>query len=288
MLRGFTRNPQEDWAEMFQPVVRKTPVQGALAMLELIFHATVRSVRRTHGNAVIGLLLNILQTVLMVAAFFFMFDLLGMRGNAIRGDFLLYVMSGVFMFMTHTKAMGAVVGSDGPTSPMMKHSPMNPIISISAAALGSLYTQVLSAGVVLYIYHAAFTPITIYEPVGAFGMLLVAWGSGVAIGMVFKSALPWQPEFFGILSTLYQRINMIASGKMFVANMMPTYILAYFDWNPLFHVIDQGRGYIFLNYHPRYSSTEYPLIIMLICIVLGLMGEFYTRKHASSSWGAKR
>lgn len=273
---------------MFRTEVRKTPARSAIAMLELIFHATVRSIRRSHGNAVIGLLMNIMQTVIMVAVFYVMFDLLGLRGNAIRGDFLLYVMSGIFMFMTHTKAMGAVVGADGPTSPMMKHSPMNPIIAISAAALGALYMQVLSAGVVLYIYHAAFTPITIHEPVGVMAMLLLAWGSGVAIGMVFKAALPWQPEFFGIFSTLYQRANMIASGKMFVANMMPTYILAYFDWNPLFHVIDQARGFIFLNYNPHYSNTTYPFIVMGICIVIGLMGEFYTRKHASSSWGAKR
>ncbi|WP_103335392.1 ABC transporter permease [Pseudotabrizicola formosa] len=273
---------------MFRPAVRKSSARSALAMLELIFHATVRSVRRTHGNAVIGLLLNILQTVIMVVVFYVMFDLLGLRGNAVRGDFLLYVMSGIFMFMTHTKAMGAVVGSDGPTSPMMKHSPMNPIIAIAAAALGALYIQILSAGVVLFVYHAAFTPITIHDPVGAFSMLLLAWGTGVAIGMVFKAAMPWQPEFFGIFSTVYQRANMIASGKMFVANATPTYILAYFTWNPLFHIIDQARGFIFLNYNPHYSSIRYAVTVMIICIVIGLMGEFYTRKHASSSWGAKR
>lgn len=273
---------------MFRPAVNKTSARSALAMLELIFHASVRSVRRSHGNAVIGLLMNILQTVIMVVVFYVMFDLLGLRGNAVRGDFLLYVMSGIFMFITHTKAVAAVVSSDGPTSPMMKHSPMNPIIAISAAALGSIYIQILSAAVVLFVYHAAFTPITIFDPVGTFFMLILAWGTGVAVGMVLKAAMPWQPDFFGVVSTVYQRANMIASGKMFVANMMPTYILAYFDWNPLFHIIDQSRGFIFLNYNPHYSSVHYPVTIMVICIVIGLMGEFYTRKHASSSWGAKR
>ena len=273
---------------MFRTEVRQTRARSALAMLELIFHASVRSVRKTHGNAIIGLLMNMSQTVLLVAVFYVMFDILGLRRNAIRGDFLLYVMSGIFMFMTHTKAVGAVVGADGPTSAMMKHSPMNPIIAICAAALSSLYLQILSAGLVLFLYHAIFAPITLHDPVGTFGMFLLSWGSGVGVGMVFKAATPWQPELFGILSQIYQRANMIASGKMFVANSMPTYILTYFDWNPLFHTIDQGRGFIFLNYHPRYSSIEYPVVVMSICIVIGLMGEFYTRKHASVSWGAKR
>ena len=56
-------------------------------MLELIYHATVRSVRKSHGNAIIGLAMSILQTVILVAVFFFLFELLGMRGNSIRGDF---------------------------------------------------------------------------------------------------------------------------------------------------------------------------------------------------------
>lgn len=273
---------------MFQPVVRKSGFGRALDTLELIFHASVRSVRRNHGNAVIGLLLNIAQMVLFVAIFYLMFVLLGMRRSAIRGDFLLYIMSGIFMFMVHTKALAAVVGAEGPTSQIMKHATMNSIIAIGAAALGSLYIQVLSAGVVLFFYHAIVSPLTFYDPVGTLGMLLLAWGSGVALGMLIRPCIPWQPDFFGLVSQIYQRANMIASGKMFVANAMPTYMLAYFDWNPLFHVIDQARGYIFLNYDPRYSSLTYPILVSAVCIIIGLMGEFYTRKHASISWGAKR
>ncbi|NUB45235.1 ABC transporter permease [Fertoebacter nigrum] len=273
---------------MFRTEVRKSGARTAIGLLELVFHATVRNVRKSHGNALIGLLMNIFQTVLLVVIFFLMFDLLGMRGNAIRGDFLLYVMSGIFMFMTHAKAMGAVVAAEGPTSPMMKHSPMNPIVSITAAALGSLYTQVLSAGVVLYFYHAIFTPITIDEPVGMMGMFLLSWGSGVGIGMVFLAAKPWQPDVVNIAAQIYMRANMIASGKMFVANTLPGYMLAMFDWNPLFHTIDQGRGFIFLDYYPRYSSIAYPIYVMIACVMIGLMGEFYTRKHASMSWSAKR
>ena len=144
---------------MFERAGHRSTFRSALAMLELIFHASVRNVRKNHGNPVIGLLLNIMQTVILVLVFFLLFEILGMRGNAIRGDFLLYVMSGIFMFMTHIKALGAVVGSDGPASAMMKHAPMNTIVAVSSAALASLYTQLLSASVVLYVYHAAFQPI---------------------------------------------------------------------------------------------------------------------------------
>ncbi|RDC73737.1 ABC transporter permease [Rhodovulum sp. 12E13] len=262
--------------------------RSALQLADLIYHATVRHLRRDHGNAVIGILLNIMQTVVFVMAFFFMFSLLGLRGSAIRGDFLLYIMSGVFLFMTHTKAMSAVVGAEGPSSPMMKHAPMNPIVAVSAAALSSLYIQVLSMVVVLWVYHAAFVPITIHDPVGAMGMVLLAWFSGAAIGMVFYALKPWIPDVVKVVSQVYSRANMIASGKMFVANAMPGYILVFFTWNPLFHTIDQARGYIFLNYNPHFSSVSYPLYLSVGLMFLGLMGEFYTRRTASISWEAKR
>lgn len=265
------------------PAGRAAP---AATLFELIFHTAVHNVRKSHNSAIMGLLLALFQNVLMIVSFYLMFSMMGMRGVAIRGDYLLYLMSGIFMFMTHNKAMGAVMKAEGPTSPMMKHAPMNTIVAIVGSALSALYLQVFSAAIVLYFYHAIMHPLTIDQPVQTMGMLLLSWGTGVAIGMVFRAATPWQPRFFGIVSGIYMRMNMITSGKMFVANAMPTAIIALFDWNPLFHTIDQGRGYIFLNYDPRYSSLEYPIIAMIVCILIGLMGEFYTKTHASVSWGA--
>ena len=81
---------------------------------------------------------------------------------------------------------------------------------------------------------------------------------------------------------------MLASRKMFVANTLPSFMLAMFDWNPLFHAIDQARGFAFINYNPRYSNWEYAFWVAIVLIMIGLMGEFYTRKHASLSWNARR
>ena len=232
--------------------------------------------------------MSILQSLLLVVIMYVTFDLLGLRRIAVRGDFMLYVMSGVFMFMTHIKTIGAVAAAEGPTSSMMMHAPMNPIISICGAALSTLYQQVLSASVILFAYHALWTPITIDQPVGMMLMLLVAWFCGIGIGMIFMAASPWQPQTVGILRLIYQRANVIASGKMVLANTTSPELRSLFDWNPLFHVIDQARGFIFLNYTPRYTSIEYAMIFGMACLMIGLMAEFFTRQYASASWGARR
>ncbi|MCW1950822.1 MAG: ABC transporter permease, partial [Octadecabacter sp.] len=111
---------------------------------------------------------------------------------------------------------------------------------------------------------------------------------GVSIGVVFLALKPWFPGFVKLASSIFSRANMIASGKMFVANSLPSHMLAMFDWNPLFHCIDQARGFVFINYNPHYSSIGYPLKVAIVLIMIGLMLEFFTRKHASASWEATR
>ncbi len=275
---------------MFEASFRpRSTARSAFQLLELIYHSIVRDIRKSHRNALVGLFLNILQTVIFVLTFYLLFSLMpGMRGTAIRGDFLLYIMSGIFLFLTHTKAVGAVFASEGPSSPMMHHVPLNTLITISSAALSSLYMQVLTLAVVLFFYHVIFSPITIDQPVGAMGMFLAAWFSGVAIGIVFLAIKPFMPDFAAIAVSLYSRANMIASGKMFVANSLPAGMLVLFDWNPLFHAIDQARGYTFLHYNPHFSSAMYPVYVGLALLVVGMMLESYGRKTVSISWGAGR
>lgn len=274
---------------MFQADTRyRTKTQSALGILEVIFYATARSVRKSHPNALVGLVINMIQTMVLVFVFYFMFEFLGLRRVAIRGDFMVYIMSGIFLYMTQNKAMGAVLGSEGPTSPMMQHAPMSTFVSIVSNALGALYIQILSVVLVLFVYNALTGSVEINDPVGAFAMLLLAWFVGVAVGMCFLALKPWFPQFVSIASVIYMRANMLASGKMFLANTLPFYILKLFDWNPLFHIIDQARGFAFINYNPHYSNTTYPLILAGVLLMIGFMGENYTRQHASLSWGARR
>lgn len=266
---------------------RRNRLAVAYEMAELIFHMAVRAAGGGQANPLLGLLLNIVQTAIFIIALYVTMTLIGMRSSAFRGDFVLFLMSGVMSYMTYMKSMKAVYGAEGPLSPMMLHAPMNTIVSIGAAAIGALYTQILTTIVILSVYHAAFTPVTIEEPAFAAFMMIAAWIFGVATGLLLLAIRPWAPKFAPILMTIIVRINVFASGKMMVGNAMGFWLLALFDWNPLFHVIDQMRGAIFLNYVPRNSEVAYIFEISAALIVIGLMGEFFTRGRVSRSWLAR-
>ncbi|MDA5093031.1 ABC transporter permease [Aliiroseovarius sp. KMU-50] len=273
---------------MFQATRQnRSRFEAAISMCEVIYVATVQSVRQSHSNALIALLINIMQTMMLVVIFYLMFTLLGRDRVKIQGDFVLYLLSGIFLYMTHIKSVGAVAGSGGPTSSMILHAPMNTFVAIASASLGALYIQFLSVGAVLVVYDLITDNVEFYNMKGAAAMLVMAWFSGICVGMVFLALKPWFPQLSSMARQIYTRANMIASGKMFLANTLPSSMIVMFSWNPLFHIIDQARGYVFVNYNPHYSSTSYPFYLSLVLLVIGLLGEHYSRRHASVSWGAR-
>jgi len=273
---------------MFQTRQNATTTGSFFSNLELIYYVTVRSVRGGHRNAVVGMIITILQSLVLVAVFFAMYLVIGIRTSPIRGDFLLYIMSGVLLFRAHIQTVKSVEKAGGALAPMMLYAPMNPIVTMCSAALSTLYQQILAIAIVLTIYHCAVTPISINDPIGAMGMLLLAWFSGIGVGIIFLAITPWFPRTMAIVGQMYRRLNMIASGKMFLVNSLPASMIATFDWNPLFHIIDQNKGFVFLHYNPHFTTISYPFYVSLVLLVIGMMGMFFTRQHVSASWSAGR
>ena len=273
---------------MFVQQRNRNMLEAAFNTLALIYHVTVNNLRKGQRNAVVGLMMTVVQAVAMILGFYLVYFIIGVRYSPIRGNFIVYIMTGIFMFMAFSQAIGAVSGSGGASNQMMKHGPMNTAVTISAAALASLYKQTFSALVVLTAYNYIVEPIQIENPLACYGMLLLSWFCGCCIGMIFLSIRPWWPQGAQVLTMFFQRVNMVFSGKMFVANTMSPALLHAFSWNPLFHIIDQTRGYAFINYSPRNSSLEYPIYVTLALLMIGLMAEFVTRRAVSLSWSAGR
>ncbi|MFD1796689.1 ABC transporter permease [Paracoccus aurantiacus] len=249
---------------------------------------TVYKLRKDERSAVASLLMTVVRALIMVTMFYILFTVLGVRTSPIRGNFIVYIMTGIFMFMTHNAGIQAVMSAEGPVSALMKHAPMNTAISISSGALAALYKQFLACTVLLLFTNTFLEPVNIEHLLPCVAMFLLAWFSGCCIGLVFRAAQPWWPRGVLILSQFYMRLNMFTSGKMVVANTLPHFMLRMFDWNPLFHVIDQTRGFAFVNYTPHNSSIMYPVYVSLSLAMIGLMGEFVSRNSVSISWSAGR
>ncbi|KAB7614549.1 ABC transporter permease [Amylibacter sp. SFDW26] len=263
-------------------------LRGTLRFLSLLYHSIVNDIKKSDGNALRGLFMEIMQIMVMLVIFYAMISILNLRGAAVRGNFILFLMTGIFLFMTHIKAVGKIAGSGNATNPMLKHAPVSTLLLIISAAFSALYIQFLAMGVILLIAHVLIEPIVFFDFKGFMMCFFIAWGSGASIGLVFLALMPFMPRIITIIKTVYQRANMIFSGKMVLANTMPGYILPMFLWNPLFHSIDQARGYTFINYSPKTTNLEYPLILTCVFLLLGMLLEHWARKYVSESWANRQ
>ena len=98
---------------MFKTYRSQGLVGFALIMSWQIFHAKVRSIRQKHRSPIMCLLSEMLQSTMFVAGFLLFFQVLGLKGAAIRGDFAVFMMSGTFLFMTYNKAVTAIASAEG-------------------------------------------------------------------------------------------------------------------------------------------------------------------------------
>ncbi len=267
--------------------VNRTLFGASMSFMELLFHSIVRDARKSSGNATLGLLIVMLQSLTMLAIFFLLFTVLGMRSVAIRGDFVVFLLTGIFLFLTHNKAVSSAMGAVSPLGGLTLHTPISSLLNIMASVLSGLYLQVLGFALILLVVHIMRGGLEFYNPAGLIFPFFMAWASGIAIGLMFGVLRPFAPKFIPMIAMMYRRANMITSGKMLPANYMSAAMITWFDWNPLFHTIDQARGHAFVNYFPHHTNMEYPVYLSLTLVMIAMMIEFWLRKNMSQSWGKR-
>ena len=267
--------------------VNRSLFAAATAFMELLFHSIVRDIRKSSGNAMLGLALVVGQSLMMLGMFYLMFSVMGLRSAAIRGDFVIYLLTGIFLFMTHNKAVQSAMKAVSPLGGMTLHAPISTPLNILASILSDLYLQIFGFGLILLVVHIMRGGLEFYYPAGLIFPFVMAWASRVAIGLMFGVLVPFAPKFIPTISMIYRRLNMITSGKMLPANYMTAGMIQWFDWNPLFHTIDQARGAAFVNYFPRYTNMEYPVYLSLGLVMVAVMVEYWLRRNMSESWGKR-
>lgn len=272
---------------MFDVNQNSSPAYKVYRFFELLYHGIVREVRKQHRSPIAGLASDIFQSVLYVIFFLFFMNVMGMRQAAIRGSEVLYIMTGVFLFLVHIRAVGAVMGTKGPLNPMNLHSSMNTLLNILSATIATLYTQILAFIIMMFAANVLFERMEIHDPKRFAFAFFVAWISGIAIGNLMLSLSVFFPKMMRIIAQMFQRLNMVFSGKFFLANTVPNSIFWMFSWNPLFHTIDFCRDAAFINYTATRTNIHHALWVTFGVFVFSFMLDHWGRKYASESWKSR-
>ncbi len=151
--------------------------RGGAGFLSVLYHATVRDIRSAHANAFIAIGSEIAQALVLVILIMVFLNALGIGRLMVRGNAMLSVLTGVFLFLVHTRAFSRVIASAAKAGKMVRHRSTPPVLLHLSAALASLYIQTLALLVMLLATHVLFAPVEVDAAPRAALAVGLAWFS---------------------------------------------------------------------------------------------------------------
>lgn len=260
--------------------IRQSFPVAVAAFCGLVYALTVRELRTEHKNAALGILISVSQPLLAGVVYFVFMELLGSAAAPIRGDDLTFTLIGFFLFFFHIRTVAMVGGAI--KRDMMNHQRATPFLFVCVKAMASLYKHLLALVILLGLNYLLRDVYEMQDPLLFAQVLLLCWLGGVAVGMICMALLRYL-SWGALIQATYVRVMFFTSGKFFVANALPASWRGFMDWNPLFHLLDQGRSAVFLNYTARTTDMTYPAMVFAGLLVVGYLVEHFVRRNYSAS-----
>lgn len=272
--------PQSDFFDHDKDTVHQSFAVATFAFLSLVYALVVRDLRTEHKNAAAGILISIAQPLVAGVAFYVFTSLMGGSAGAVRGDNLTFILIGFVIFFMHVRTVAAVSAALRPD--MMNHQRLTPFLMACVKAISSGYKNLLAL-IVMIALNWVLRDVYEMEHLLLFVIVMFfCWFGGVATGIIFL-ALSRYFTWGTLIQTAYVRICFFTSGKFFIANLVPSGLRPFMDWNPLFHLLDHGRDAAFLNYTARTTSLDYAICAYLAVFVIAMLVESHVRRNFSAS-----
>lgn len=236
----------------------------------LIWALTVRALREASGGAALGVLRGILLAGGFCLGFYVFVRFFQLRGVAVRGDLMVFILIGVGFFFVMKSAMMAAMKAMSGSWALCAHPHLSPVLFVYAETLAVLYNWTVAILAIWLANGLVKGSLALEEPILFFPIFLTCWLLGVGAGMALawlEFTLPW----FAPVKRVLFKLLFFTSGKFANANILPADMLALFTWNPLFHLIDQMRDAAFVNYTALKTNMTYPLAVTFALVVIGHM-----------------
>lgn len=253
----------------------------ALRFFALVHAMAVMTLARRSTGA-FGLLAAFVTPVALCIGFLTTYEVFGLFRPPLRGDIVLFLLTGIYLFQLAARTRSATALTQG--GALLHHQPVQPVLLVWSGAIASLYIVLISMGIVFGGAALLRGGLSVEDPAGLALPLLLAWGWGIGCGMVL-SGIARYAGGGAIIGLLWQRAMFLTSGIFYLAASVPGWMRPWFDWNPLFHIIDQMRAAAFVNYAGADTSLAYAAKVVAALLLVGHALERRVRADFSISGG---
>ena len=236
-----------------------------------VIAALVRRETRVHfGELRLGYLWAIIEPLLHLLVYLFLFTYLFRRQSPLEGGLALFMLTGLMPYFLYSKLAGYLAGGIDANRALLNLPPVKPLDVLIARAILEASTY-LFVGVILLtaLFIEDGSDIAPDDPVQLTAALActIAFGSGVGcINAVLRAFIRnWMTIYGLILSPVF-----FLSGIWYLPSQIPMPFREYILYNPLAHYIMWVRMAFYGNYHPIELDRSYAVYCSIVAAGLGL------------------
>lgn len=229
----------------------------------------LREMSTRYGRTPGGYLWGIVEPLAAIMILSLAFSLV-MRTPSLGTSFILFYAAGYLPFDLYQTLSVTIARAIGFSRPLLKYPAVTWVDAVIARFLlnsltGILITTLLMTGILMVI--DARTVVDFPPIVTAIGLAMIL---GLGVG-VLNCALAGLFPLWEMVWSIVTRPLFLASGIIFLYDIMPPLARDILWYNPLIHVVGRMRTGFYPTYTAPYINEIYVLSIALICLVLGLV-----------------
>lgn len=244
---------------------------GLYAQLWVIQTLAIRETRTRFGNNRLGYLWALLEPLVWIATFGFMFHL-AQKPPPTGMDMVTFLATGIVPYDVFSKSSDRCANSIEANRGLLFYPQVHPLDIVFARAGLELATYLVVFFVILGTHGLVTGTLSVANPLMLLQGLVLASLLGTSLGLVF-AALSIQSKLVDRVRGPLMRPLFWTSGIFFTLNSLPLAGREVMLWNPVVHCTEFVRSGFFESYEGRYMSASYVLMWILGLAFVGLTVE---------------
>ena len=252
--------------------VKRTPWSFQFQVLRALI---LRDINARFGDKRLGYIWSLINPVLVVVGLLIIFTVRGRMAPPAL-PLMVFIATGFpifFAFMTMWNGTGANPG-DG-----MLMFPQVTLLDLLFSRMVLEFLTQTTAFVIICLGLILLGGAVL--PADPMGVLMAFWGCmwiGAGLGMSNMAISRVFPLVNTVLGPI-KRLSVFISGVIFTASQLPSFVLPWFSWNPIFHGIELARTLWYPAYRTPIGDPWYIALIGLFLFAFGIAAERITRRY---------
>ena len=248
--------------------------------IRIIATLVLRETRATFGTSQIGYLWAIITPAISVGLLAFIFSLVG-RASPYGPSLAVFFATGIltiefFNKLSNTLMTAFQANKALLTYPLIKETDT---LFARAALISATYALIMA------IFFGSLSIIGLGAIPAQPGTLLCAFTVIAFMGFSFGTLNAFIDSIWDSwrhIEKVLTRPLIFISGVFYVPSQLPQEAKDMLYYNPVIHLVEWMREGFYPNYNSTILDPQYPIIIGLIMLMVGLAGERFTRKSRSN------